>query len=55
MEKSTKLIVGTIFLVGGLIAANKTNAFTPCGFVVLRLKADNPGMWLFHCHISWEA
>ena len=25
MEKSTKLIVGTIFLVGGLIAAKKTN------------------------------
>ena len=25
MEKSTKLIIGTVFLMGGLIAANKTN------------------------------
>ena len=21
------------------------------GFVVVRFKADNPGLWLFHCHI----
>lgn len=24
------------------------------GYVVLRFKADNPGLWLFHCHISWH-
>ncbi|CAL1527060.1 unnamed protein product, partial [Lymnaea stagnalis] len=22
------------------------------GYVVLRIKADNPGLWLMHCHIE---
>lgn len=21
------------------------------GFVILRFKADNPGLWMLHCHI----
>ena len=25
------------------------------GFLVIAFKADNPGAWLFHCHISWHA
>ena len=24
------------------------------GFVVFRFKADNPGPWLFHCHMEWH-
>ncbi|KAJ5596865.1 multicopper oxidase-domain-containing protein [Penicillium hetheringtonii] len=24
------------------------------GYAVLRFKADNPGVWLFHCHILWH-
>lgn len=24
------------------------------GYVVLRFVADNPGVWLFHCHIDWH-
>ncbi|KAK7398171.1 hypothetical protein QQX98_012454 [Neonectria punicea] len=24
------------------------------GYVVLRFKADNPGVWLLHCHIEWH-
>ncbi|KAJ3406570.1 ferroxidase fet3 [Chytridiales sp. JEL 0842] len=24
------------------------------GFAVLRFTADNPGIWLFHCHIEWH-
>ncbi|MCJ1411176.1 hypothetical protein MMC19_005264 [Ptychographa xylographoides] len=24
------------------------------GYVVLRFKADNPGVFLFHCHIEWH-
>ena len=24
------------------------------GWVALRFKADNPGIWLFHCHIQWH-
>ncbi|CAL8136420.1 unnamed protein product [Orchesella dallaii] len=23
-------------------------------WVVIRFKADNPGVWLFHCHIDWH-
>ncbi|EMR64985.1 putative multicopper oxidase protein [Eutypa lata UCREL1] len=26
----------------------------PDGNVVLRFRADNPGVWLFHCHIEWH-
>ncbi|KAI0385635.1 putative ferroxidase [Hypomontagnella monticulosa] len=26
----------------------------PDGFIVLRFRADNPGVWLFHCHIEWH-
>lgn len=26
----------------------------PNGNIVLRYKADNPGIWLFHCHIEWH-
>ncbi|OXV09518.1 hypothetical protein Egran_02719 [Elaphomyces granulatus] len=26
----------------------------PHGNVVLRFRADNPGVWLFHCHIQWH-
>jgi FtsP/CotA-like multicopper oxidase with cupredoxin domain len=25
------------------------------GWVLLRFVADNPGMWAFHCHISWHS
>ena len=25
----------------------------PNGHVVLRFRSDNPGVWLFHCHIEW--
>jgi iron transport multicopper oxidase len=26
----------------------------PNSNIVLRFKADNPGVWLFHCHIEWH-
>jgi len=26
----------------------------PEGHMVLRFEADNPGVWLFHCHIEWH-
>ncbi|PYH92531.1 hypothetical protein BO71DRAFT_456948 [Aspergillus ellipticus CBS 707.79] len=25
------------------------------GYAVLRFRADNPGVWLFHCHILWHS
>lgn len=24
------------------------------GHAILRFRADNPGIWLFHCHIIWH-
>lgn len=26
----------------------------PNGNIVLRFRADNPGVWVFHCHIEWH-
>ena len=31
-----------------------TFVLKPGGFIVLRFRADNPGVWLFHCHIEWH-
>lgn len=25
------------------------------GWLVLAFRSDNPGAWLFHCHIAWHA
>ncbi|ETP43215.1 hypothetical protein F442_09981 [Phytophthora nicotianae P10297] len=27
---------------------------TDVGYLVLRFTADNPGVWIFHCHIDWH-
>lgn len=24
------------------------------GYAVLRFRAENPGVWLFHCHVLWH-
>jgi len=24
------------------------------GYFVIRFRSDNPGVWLFHCHIEWH-
>lgn len=26
----------------------------PKGHIVMRFRSDNPGVWLFHCHIEWH-
>lgn len=31
-----------------------TFVLRPDGYMVLRFRADNPGVWLFHCHIEWH-
>jgi L-ascorbate oxidase len=31
---------------------NATNYGQPCGWTKLRMIADNPGLWMFHCHIG---
>ncbi|CCD25949.2 ferroxidase FET5 NDAI_0G01730 [Naumovozyma dairenensis CBS 421] len=31
-----------------------TVVLEPNGHVVLRFKADNPGVWYFHCHVDWH-
>lgn len=33
----------------------KDTVYVPSmGYVVLRFRADNPGLWLFHCHVLWH-
>jgi iron transport multicopper oxidase len=24
------------------------------GFIIIRFKSDNPGVWFFHCHVDWH-
>ncbi|KAL2129366.1 hypothetical protein VTI74DRAFT_7903 [Chaetomium olivicolor] len=31
-----------------------TVSVMPNSYTVLRFKANNPGVWLFHCHIEWH-
>ncbi|GAQ34224.1 ferroxidase fet3 [Aspergillus tubingensis] len=31
-----------------------TFVLPPQGYFVVRFKADNPGVWFFHCHIDWH-
>ena len=35
-------------------ARRHTFLLPPGGFYVIRFKADNPGVWIFHCHIDWH-
>lgn len=34
---------------------NASNHRQPCGWTKLRLVANNPGLWMFHCHIGAHA
>jgi iron transport multicopper oxidase len=35
------------------IPAKRDNVVVPAnGYIVIRFKADNPGVWFFHCHID---
>ncbi|KAF5209073.1 ferroxidase fet3 [Clavispora lusitaniae] len=31
-----------------------TVSVNPNGFLVIRFKAENPGVWFFHCHVDWH-
>jgi hypothetical protein len=34
----------------------KDTVYIPAqGYVVLRILADNPGIWFFHCHVLWHS
>lgn len=26
----------------------------PAGYTVMRFRADNPGVWILHCHMEWH-
>lgn len=47
-------------LVNGTVAFPKTPMrrdtllVRPNGYFVIRFRSDNPGVWLFHCHIEWH-
>ena len=32
-----------------------TTILPAMGWLVLGFRSDNPGAWLFHCHIAWHA
>ena len=33
----------------------KDTVYVPSmGYAVLRVRLDNPGLWLFHCHVLWH-
>lgn len=36
-------------------ARRDTTMLPAKGWLVLAFRADNPGTWLFHCHIAWHA
>jgi iron transport multicopper oxidase len=37
------------------VPARRDTIYVPAsGHFVLRFKADNPGIWIFHCHIEWH-
>ncbi|RSL51123.1 hypothetical protein CEP51_015247 [Fusarium floridanum] len=42
-RRDTALVVGNI------------NRHDQGGYLVLGLKTDNPGVWMFHCHIIWHS
>ncbi|ETI29394.1 hypothetical protein G647_01847 [Cladophialophora carrionii CBS 160.54] len=35
-------------------ARRDTFVLPPQGYYVIRFVADNPGVWMFHCHIDWH-
>ncbi|KIW58345.1 hypothetical protein PV05_02872 [Exophiala xenobiotica] len=35
-------------------ARRDTFVVPPNGYYVIRFVADNPGVWMFHCHIDWH-
>ncbi|KND86508.1 Iron transport multicopper oxidase FET3 [Tolypocladium ophioglossoides CBS 100239] len=35
-------------------ARRDTFVLPPHGYFVIRFVADNPGVWVFHCHIDWH-
>ncbi|KUJ12595.1 putative ferrooxidoreductase Fet3 [Mollisia scopiformis] len=35
-------------------ARRDTLVMPPRGYFVIRFIADNPGVWMFHCHIDWH-
>jgi hypothetical protein len=32
-----------------------TSTLQPGGYLLMAFPADNPGMWIMHCHIAWHA
>ncbi|KAI1161367.1 L559a mutant of Melanocarpus Albomyces laccase [Nemania serpens] len=62
------LVIGTsapnagFFTAADVASLNFTNPtrrdvtmLPPAGWNVLAFRSDNPGAWLFHCHIAWHA
>ncbi|CAF2077215.1 unnamed protein product [Rotaria magnacalcarata] len=40
--------------VGSILSVGDSFTIPSKGYVVFRFKANNPGPWLFHCHMEWH-
>ncbi|KAI3397144.1 hypothetical protein diail_11206 [Diaporthe ilicicola] len=56
------LAQGRGVFIPGITSLNKDNpprrdtvTLYGTGYTVIAFKLDNPGTWLFHCHIAWHA
>ena len=41
--------------ISSLSIQKDTVMLTRKGYVVVRIRTDNPGKWFFHCHIEFHA
>ena len=42
----------TLYPYSGAYFQDKIRPGDPCGWKVIRFRADNPGVWPLHCHIT---
>ncbi|KAM5346271.1 hypothetical protein ACJ41O_009276 [Fusarium nematophilum] len=54
-DNSTKLDTGEVKLKFDNPPRRDVALIPAGGYLVVAFRADNPGSWLFHCHIAWHA
>ncbi|ORX66576.1 hypothetical protein DL89DRAFT_270114 [Linderina pennispora] len=53
--KYNEVIEIVLFTMASRLFAADTVFLGPFQYVVIRFRADNPGVWLFHCHMDWHS
>ncbi|KAF1813975.1 conidial pigment biosynthesis oxidase Abr1/brown 1 [Eremomyces bilateralis CBS 781.70] len=54
LDSNTGPFSGTLGPISATPIQRDTVVILPESYVVIRFKADNPGVWLLHCHIEWH-